>query len=229
MEEKLPKEFTSALTKKETVFCTLALILHIALLPFLLGLAFERGLVGEETANFTIYALMAVYTVVFMWGFLRREFDALADHLAFNVFEVITGYAGLIFFNLAINSLLLIFFDLDNPNTDSVNEMIVTGSGSMRATVIFLAPIVEETLFRALLFGCTRKRSRVWAYVLSVAAFALYHLWGFIITDISSLIYLVQYIPAGILLCRCYERTNTIWAPMMMHALVNAVSVSLLT
>ena len=222
-------EFTSALTKNETILAALGFVLHTLLLPLLAADAMEHGLLTEEYANFAVYAFMAVYTVIALFGFLRRDFDPLSDRIIFSIFEVFTEYVGLMCLNLALDSLLLVFFDLDNPNTQSMNELIVSGSGAIRATVIFLAPIVEEALFRALLFGAVRKHSRVWGYILSVAAFALYHLWGFIITDINSLIYLVQYIPAGILLCRCYERTNTIWAPIALHALVNAVSVSMLT
>lgn len=229
MEEKgkLP-DFTSAMTKRERALAVLGLFLHLALLPFILGKAYARDILSEESANFMLYAIMAVYTVAALWGFLRRDFDALTDAFFYCIFEVLTGYFALELFNLAVNSLLLTFFELHNPNTESINALIVTGSGSVRAMVIFLAPLVEEALFRGLLFGGVRKVNRGFAYVFSVAAFALYHLWGFIVPDGKNLIYLVQYLPAGILLCRCYERTNTVWAPILLHAVVNAVSVSVL-
>ncbi len=89
---------------------------------------------------------------------------------------------------------------------------------------VFLAPIVEEVLFRAGIFGFLRKYNRAAAYAVSVAVFSLYHLSGFILLDLRNLIYLVQYIPAGLILCRVYERSNTIWCPIGMHMLVNYMS-----
>ena len=225
MEEREKRiEFTSALSKRETLLAAVGLVMHTAVLPLILAEALRRGLLTDEEANFAAYGVMAVYTVAVLHGFLRRDFDALADRFFYNIFEVLAGYFALMCFNLAVNSLLLVFFELNNPNTESVNELVAEGGGMVRATVIFLSPIVEEVLFRGLLFGSVRKYSRIAAYVFSVAAFAVYHLWSFILLDAGNLIYLVQYIPAGILLCRCYERTNTIWAPMALHALVNAVS-----
>ena len=55
----------------------------------------------------------------------------------------------------------------------------------MKAVSIFLVPIVEEMLFRGVVFGSIRPRSRLWAYVVSVAAFSVYHVWSFAAAAIS--------------------------------------------
>ena len=39
---------------------------------------------------------------------------------------------------------------------------------------------------------------------------------------------MLQYLPAGFLLCRCYERTNSVWCSIFFHMLVNLVSLRLL-
>ena len=46
--------------------------------------------------------------------------------------------------------------------------------------------------------------------------------------DLKNLIYLLQYLPISYLLCRCYERTNSIWGSIFLHMLVNGVSMWLL-
>jgi membrane protease YdiL (CAAX protease family) len=40
--------------------------------------------------------------------------------------------------------------------------------------------------------------------------------------------FILQYIPASLLLARCYERTNSIWCSIFFHMLVNGVSISAL-
>ena len=37
---------------------------------------------------------------------------------------------------------------------------------------------------------------------------------------------LLQYLPVSWLLCRCYERCNSIWGSIFFHMLVNGVAVS---
>ena len=44
-----------------------------------------------------------------------------------------------------------------------------------------------------------------------------------------SPIFLLQYIPASLLLARCYERCNSIWGSIFFHMLINAVSFSALS
>ena len=90
---------------------------------------------------------------------------------------------------------------------------------------VILAPIVEESLFRAGIFGLLRRKSRFLAYALSVLAFGLYHVWQNALYDPRQLIVLLQYIPSSLALAWAYERTDSIWSSIFLHMLTNAVSV----
>jgi membrane protease YdiL (CAAX protease family) len=96
----------------------------------------------------------------------------------------------------------------------------------MFVTTVLLAPVVEETMFRGALFGSIRLRSRAVAYIVSALAFAAYHLWPFLFTDMwrVNALYALQYIPASVILAWCYERGNSIWAPITLHALINLLA-----
>ena len=96
--------------------------------------------------------------------------------------------------------------------------------------VVVMAPIVEEPMFRGLLFGCIRPRSRALAYIVSVLLFSLYHVWqyAFIGGDFTLLIYSLLYMPVSAGLCWAYDRSGSIWAPMVMHGIINALSLSVL-
>ena len=52
---------------------------------------------------------------------------------------------------------------------------------------------------------------------------------GYAIDDPSYWLYTIQYLPAAYLLCRCYERTNSIWCSIFFHMLVNHISMRMLT
>jgi membrane protease YdiL (CAAX protease family) len=82
-----------------------------------------------------------------------------------------------------------------------------------------VAPFAEEALFRGVLFGGLAQRMPLWgAAVSSALLFALFHGLG-VVLPIFVL---------GVGLAYVYARTGTIWASMTTHALVNAVSVTIL-
>ena len=93
--------------------------------------------------------------------------------------------------------------------------------------VVFLAPFVEETLFRGLVFGGLKERSRLLAYVVSCALFALLHVWQFAVAnrDAGYLLLMVQYLIPGLVLAWAYDHSGTLWASIGLHAGINALSV----
>ena len=90
---------------------------------------------------------------------------------------------------------------------------------------VVLGPFVEECLFRAGIFGQLRRRSRFLAYLVSMLAFALSHVWQGAISDPTQLFHALSYLPAGFALAWIYERSDSIWGSWLLHALSNGVSV----
>ena len=79
-------------------------------------------------------------------------------------------------------------------------------------------------MFRGGVFGLLRRYNRVAAYAASMLLFAVYHVWSFAAGDATVWLYLPQYLPAGFLLARVYEKTNSIWTGIFLHMTVNGVS-----
>jgi len=110
----------------------------------------------------------------------------------------------------------------------AVMEMAGVEYGKTAALAIFLAPLVEEPVFRGAVFGGLYRYGRPLAYGASMLLFSLYHVWGYALQDPVYWVYLLQYLPVSWLLCRCYERCNSIWGSIFFHMTVNAVSISAL-
>ena len=214
--------FTSRLTKGQAIAALVYLPVHVVLLPLAATFLMLRGLLDETQANLLCYMLGVVYMLVFLWKFFRRDFDALWDHPWACVREVLVCYGLMWCCNFIVNGMG------DNPNNEAVFGMAGMTFGPIAAMAVFMAPIVEEAIFRAGLFGILRRRNRTLAYAVSMAMFSLYHVWSYAFLDLKNLIYLLQYIPVSFLLCRCYERTNSIWGSIFLHMLVNGISMSLL-
>ena len=117
----------------------------------------------------------------------------------------------------------------ENLNNEAIMDLARTDSRAITAMAVFLAPLTEEMLFRGAIFGGIRKKNRIAAYAVSMLLFSVYHTWGYAIDDPSYWLYTIQYLPAAYLLCRCYERTNSIWCSIFFHMLVNHISMRMLT
>jgi membrane protease YdiL (CAAX protease family) len=113
-----------------------------------------------------------------------------------------------------------------------LNDLTISGQlesapWTMVLIVIFLAPLVEEVLFRGLVFGGLRTRSRVLAYGVSCILFALVHVWQFVLVncDLTYFLLMVQYLAPGVVLAWAYDHSGSLWTSIGLHALANALSV----
>lgn len=221
----MERPFTSHMKTWQYAAVLLYLPVHLFGLPLLLSEACARGLVSLAMANFWLYAFGAVLMLLLLWGFLRREFDALYEHPFLMLLEVLRDYALIWCLEIAAAYLLAAFGVTQDPaNNQTTVAMLQTERGPVIAAAVFVAPIAEECMFRAGLFGLLRKKSRALAYALSALAFCLYHVWSYALDDPRQLLYIVEYLPAGLLLARCYERTDSIWGSILLHAFANGVS-----
>ena len=86
--------------------------------------------------------------------------------------------------------------------------------------IVGLAPISEEVCFRGLLFGGIRNRLPMWpAALLAGIVFGLLHAT----TGWSAVPVLIFF---GMVLAIVYEKTGSIWPPIMIHLLNNAVALT---
>lgn len=83
-------------------------------------------------------------------------------------------------------------------------------------TLVLLAPVAEETLFRGFLFGRLRKYVPVWVAILvSAGLFGLVHgQWNLGITMFGM----------GLVLAGLRQLTGSIWAGVLLHAVKNGVA-----
>lgn len=219
--------FTSRMSRAQTVLTLLWLPVHCLLLPVLYAFLFVRGLlvVDEVTANLLIYAVSALVLTLVLRRFFRRDFDALCDRPLSLIFLVLGAYFFSRFCENLIG-LLLSAFSLTgtSDNNEAVIEMAKTSIGPTAAMSVFLAPIVEESIFRGAIFGSLRRRSRFWAYAVSIFSFCLYHVWQHVFLDPQQLLYMLLYVPASFFLAWVYERTDSIWSSIFLHMLTNGVA-----
>ena len=236
MDDKLPLSFTSKMTKRECILALCWLPVHVFLLPNLAVPLLNRGLLTDLQVNVLVYALGAVFMLISAFSFLRREFDPLCDRLAYCLSVVLSSYFLMMGCNLCVSWLLSLLANvledaalLVNQNNAAILDLAGEDYGVMAAMAVFLAPLIEEPIFRGAVFGSLRAKNRAAAYAASVLLFALYHVWPYAMAAPVYWLFILQYVPAGFLLARCYEKTNSIWCSIFFHMLVNGVSMKMLS
>ena len=235
MEKKGVRAFTSQMTKRERILALLWLPVHLFLMPKLAMLLMDRGIITESQANLLVYGIGAIYIVITCFGFLRRDFDPLCDDLLGCIAQIALCYCMMMGFNLCASGILSGLEALigrssavSNLNNEAILDLAKTDTQAITAMAVFLAPLTEEVLFRGAVFNGIRKTNRIAAYAVSMVLFSVYHIWGYAVEDPSYWLYTLQYMPAAFLLCRCYERTNSIWCSIFFHMLVNHISMKML-
>ena len=216
------------MTKSERVFGFVFIPLQSVVLPILLWIIY--GLIGFEPVDpydsLIYYAVSFFLVLVVMFRFLKASFSDFIGGLWNSIKALILGYILYRVLLFAASLLLARVMGGTNPNQEAVIKEISSTYRVMIVVTVILAPIVEEPLFRGVLFGVIRQKNRALAYIISVVLFCVFHLWAYIVFDFSwdNLLYLAQYVPASIALAWCYERSGTIWTPIILHAVHNLLS-----
>ena len=104
-----------------------------------------------------------------------------------------------------------------------VSQVNITMIG-MLLYAIFLAPVVEELVFRGLVINYFFRHSWWWAnIILSGFLFAFPHM-GYIPTNLSDLLSYVLYMSMGMVLAPVYKKSGQIQDSIAIHFLNNALS-----
>ena len=86
------------------------------------------------------------------------------------------------------------------------------------ALIVLIGPVVEETLFRGLLYGSLEKKLRRWSIPVTAVIFGAYHL---------DPAYFVPITVIGFLLGWARWKSGSIWLPAILHTTINGLSTCL--
>ena len=222
------------MTAGEQIAGVVFFVIYLLVLPFATAPLFRLAekLLGAAIPaamqNIIYYYVLFAVTVVIFHGFLARTSRQFADNLNGACKTLVIGLIGLYGLNELVYRLTnLVMANPTNLNDTTISAQIDDAPHMTLLIVIFLAPFVEEVLFRGLVFGNLKHKSRAVAYLTSCALFALLHVWQFAVVnqDITYFLLMVQYLVPGLVLAWAYEHSGTLWTAIGLHAAANALSV----
>ena len=177
-------------------------------------------------SNLVSYGLSFIFVVFYLRDELKNSFLALKENRWLYIYIPLTSLA---FCGVAYLVDYLVGLGVDSSKNQILIETIMKGPGLVPmiiSTVIF-APIVEELIYRHVIFHYTKRYSLVLSYIISIVLFTLPHMLTSSIDNIG--IWLLQAIPymvSGGLLCLIYHKSKfNIYASITAHILNNILAV----
>ena len=163
----------------------------------------------------------------FLWGQLKSFRGGFLRVLGI----LAIGYAIIIGGNILVNALHLALESLgissQNLNQEAAQDLIYQSPWKMLLMTVVIAPIVEETFFRGLIFGLLHRKSKVLAYLISILIFGLLHIYQPLLTGqplTEALLSLLNYLPMGFALAWVFERCRSLWGSIALHAINNLIA-----
>ena len=223
------KKLSITLSRKELIFGWIYLLLQLLVIPIaavFLNELFSLRL-SETELNFVLFAINFIATTVLMRKLLTVGGLVAVSNLGRTIGSVLQGFG---FYWLG-STLVMLLINAIDPNFYNVNDATIYNMATENYPMIFistviLAPVAEELLYRGVVFGGIGKKSILLAFIVTVLGFSAMHVVGYIgnYTPPHLLLCLLQYFPPSIVLCYTYLRADTIWAPIILHMLINSIA-----
>ncbi|MBR3704847.1 MAG: CPBP family intramembrane metalloprotease [Oscillospiraceae bacterium] len=227
------KAASSPMTALERTLGGVFFSMYLLVLPFAADALFAGlcRLLGRDlpdnVRNMIFYYTLFALTLVIFWHYLGHTTSYFLSNFWKTLAAVCTGMVGFYGLNeISYRVLDLILGRITNLNDIAISAQIHDAPRSTLLIIIFLAPFVEEVLFRGYIFGNLRATSRTAAYIVSCLLFAFLHVWQFAVIhrDLSYFLLMLQYLVPGLAFAWTYERSGTLWGSVLLHAAVNALA-----
>lgn len=200
---------------------------QLVFLPELLLSLGSAWRLPETVTNLIYYSVNFLFTLWIFRDYLWDNLEAAAHHPLRLALAVLPGFAlhwsagqlsGALLARLAPG--------FANVNDQAVAAMLRWAPGPMGVALCLLVPPVEECLYRGLIFARLWPKNKALAYGLSVCAFCLVHVAGYIgqASPATLALCTLQYIPAGLILALSYRSSGSVLAPILIHTAANAAA-----
>lgn len=226
----MKKKLHVSMTADEVWMGFLYLAVQLVVLPVLLQRILEPLHLPDHHLwlNMLFYCLNFIFILVIFRGFLGKSLVSAGKHVWVFIRSVLLGFVIYWAANLVMTWVIYTFLpDFTNANDTNVVQLMDQSFPLIAFATIVLVPPVEECLYRGLIFRGLHTYSRPGAYILSALAFAAIHVMGYIgaFDNLTLAVCYVQYLPAGLCLAWAYEQADSIFAPILIHAAINAVGI----
>lgn len=206
------------MTQRQAMQCIIVSYLIILLIPTIFNLfAVTQSYVNPVlTLTDIIGAIWLIYLIHHI-----KETAPLEQHSTSwrktIIWGIIGAFIAIICQLIIMWSERFIFHDVQASLNTNILITSIKSFPPMMIAIVIAAPIMEEIVFRKIIFGDLCQFTNKWlAAIIASLLFALTHADGHLLT----------YTLIGMIFCYIYQKNNNIYSSMISHILMNAVVVS---
>lgn len=193
--------------------------------PFLVLSAADQAVAATLSAT-TVY-LLALAFAIGIPRLVSRRYVTTKRELGLSRLpswlDIVLAPAGLVAYFFTATMLLVlasaVFPGLDANEAQQLPFSTTAGGASFALaflTLVVIAPLAEEVLFRGYLYGKLRRIAPVWlAAIITSLLFGLAHLQWNVAIDVFAM---------SLIMCLFRETTGTIWVGVLMHMMKNGIA-----
>ncbi len=201
----------------------------LVVVPLVVGLLLQlMNAYNEVNLLFFTYVIGALVAIYLALPLLKAERKVNFG----DAFRSILIVIGLLYLaNIVIGGLISVLTETTtSANQEEVSAMFNQNMVLQSIATVIFAPILEEIVFRGVIFRDLRdKYGFMFSAIVSGVMFGLMHVLGSLISgDMVDVVYIVLYAVMGVLFSKIYDDTQSIYAPIVGHALYNGLSVLLM-
>lgn len=222
--------FSLNYSKKKSFF----LIFHFTLGYFLIYPLMLYGflaILGIDSWIFdgkgdTLYSLiMLVISVYLTRDLLGRSINVLAENPGKVFKTIITTLPLMLLGSFVLNYLITTLTgQVEAENQSMIIDLYAQAPYLIIIQALLYAPIVEEIMFRGLVFGSLSKKSNFIGVLVSSSLFGLVHVLSSVLSgNFADLWFFPTYALLGFFLNRAYIKSGSIVSSMALHFLNNAI------
>lgn len=198
--------------------------------PFLFSVFSPSSFLGnnaiiKNNISFIVYGMLFILSILLFNKTLK---DSVVNiNKDYFKFAFVTWVIVVIL--MVISSIVLSKFGLINYNDQALDEESSQGSFILFSiAAIIFGPVVEELIYRFLLFRWLRNYNLILAHLLVALLFSFMHVGGFAIINknLLSLCTILPYIFLSLGLSIVYEKSKTLAYPIIFHMFINIIATS---
>jgi len=181
------------------------------------------------------FLIEAIYYISFLLIIISLAFTELKSGINLirlktaSIFKsAVVRYFAMLVTLVILNSLIMKFNPAQPNNQVAIDELLAKNRSFVFFLAVIFAPIVEEVVFRGVIFAKLYNNHKVLAFLLSSFLFGFIHVSdSLFMGNFLDFLYIISYSALGFLLCLGYEKYQNISIPIIMHLLNNLVSILL--
>ena len=224
------ERLSNSLNQSEILLGWAYLIFEVLFLPTLLFMANEvLGYpLGTAWLNFIYFCVNFIAVIILFRQFLGKSVMSLGKNLFKTLKGAFLGFCVFYVSNQAMTELMNFLFPwFSNINDQNVSSLLYLDFYPMLIGTVVLVPFAEEVLFRGLVFQSLYTKNRFLGYLISAGLFCAVHILSYIATadPLTLALCFIQYIPASLCLAWAYTEADNVFAPILIHTVINAMGV----